>query len=101
THAANLGIQFLQPPRGSNKGAARTESCDEISDATGSLLPNLICRGAVMRLPVRRIAVLVGVKVFVRLRSHDLVYFTNRTVGAFVARSNHQFCTIGSQDAFA
>src|SRR5467141_5321218 len=91
-HAANCGIQLLEPPRRSYEGAAGTESRNKMRDAAGSLLPNFLGGGAIVSFPVRGIAVLVRVKILLRIRRNDFVHFANRAVGAFVTGSDHQLC---------
>src|SRR5262249_42197801 len=66
-----------------------------------SLFPNLVCGGAVMRLPVRRIAVLVWIEVSSRLSLDDFVHSANRTIGPFIPRSNDEFRPIRPEDALA
>ncbi len=68
-------------------------------DAAGGLLPNLVGRGAIVRLPVRGIAVLVRVKIFLRIFRHDFLHFANRAVGAFIAGSDHQLRAERGEDA--
>ena len=70
-------------------------------NAAGGLLPNLVGRGAIVRLPIRRITILVWVKIFVRISRDDFAHFANRTVGAFIARSDHEFRAEGPQDPLA
>src|SRR5215472_518384 len=72
-----------------------------MGDAARSLRPNLVGRGAVMRLPVGRIAVLVGIKVLLRRGGHDLVNLANRAVGPFIAWSDDQLGPVGPKDALA
>ncbi len=70
-------------------------------DAPGGLLPNFVRGAAVMRLPVRGVAVLIGIKIFLRLRRDDLLHAANRTVRALIAWSNNHFRAKGSQYALA
>ena len=101
THAANLRIQFFEALRRSYKSPAGAEPRYEMRYAAGSLRPDFVRGGAVVRLPVCRIAVLIGIKVFFGLRGHDFMDFVNRAVSAFIARSDHQFRAIGRQNALA
>src|SRR5258708_18008878 len=87
TDAANRGIQLAQPPRCSHKRAAGAQSGDKMRDAPAGLLPNFICRAAIVRLPVRWIAVLIRVKIFLRLSRYDLLHAANPPFGAFIART--------------
>src|SRR5205807_1902555 len=70
-------------------------------NAARSLRPDFVRRSAVMRLPIRRIAVLVGVKIFVGLCGNNLVYLANRAVRALIARRDDQFRAIRLEDALA
>src|SRR5260370_42349926 len=70
-------------------------------DAPGGLLPNFIRRATIMRLPVRWIAVLIRVKIFLRLSRYDLLHAANCAVGAFIARSHNRFRAKGSKYALA
>ena len=100
-HATNLGVQLFQAPRRSNERPARAQPCDEMGDPAGNLLPDLVRGGAVVGLPIRGIAVLIRVKVLVRLGGNDFMDSANRAVGALVARSDDQLRAIGRQDTLA
>src|SRR5437588_4074694 len=99
--AANFAIQFLQSPCRSDKSAAGAQPGHEMRNAARSLRPDFVRRSAVMRLPIRRIAVLVGVKIFVGLCRNNLVYLANRAVRALIARRDDQFRAIRLEDALA
>src|SRR5260370_8568488 len=66
--AADARVQLLEAPCGADKRAARSECSHEMRDAAPCLLPDFAGRSAVLRLPVGRIAVLIGIKIFLRLR---------------------------------
>src|SRR6266404_960082 len=100
-YAADCGIKFLEPPRRSYKCAARSECGNKMRDAAGGLLPNLVGGSAIVGLPVRGIAVLVRIKVFLRIFRNDFVHFANRTVGALIAGSDHQLSAESGEDALA
>src|SRR4051812_44768188 len=70
-------------------------------NASTSLFPDFIGGGAIVGLPVRRIAVLIGVKIFVRLGCDYLLYAANRTVRTFITRSNNHLRAEGGQDSLA
>ena len=65
------------------------------------LLPNLVGGGVVVRLPVRGIAVLVGIEIFLGIGGDNLVNTADRAVGAFVAGSDHELRAKRGEDAFA
>src|SRR5947207_11060119 len=67
THATDCWIQLFEPSRGADKRAARAKRRDKMRDTTGCLLPNLLSRSAIVRLPIRGIAVLVRVEIFFRI----------------------------------
>src|SRR6185369_10497215 len=91
TDAANGRIEFFEATRGSYESAAGAQSRDEVGDAATSLFPNFVCRAAIVRLPVRRIAVLIGIKISFGIVGDHFLDAMNGAIGAFVARSNHQF----------
>ena len=64
-------------------------------------MPNLVGRGAIVRLAICRIAVLVRVKIFLGISRDDFVYFANRAVGAFIAGSDHELRPEGRKDTLA
>src|SRR4029077_11612964 len=97
----DCGIEFLEPPSGSHERAAGAESGDEMSDADRSLFPDFGGSGAIVRLPISRIAVLIGIKIFFGLCGDDLVHFADGAVGAFIARSADEFRAEGRKDPFA
>src|SRR5580700_3152157 len=70
-------------------------------DAPAGLLPDFLCRGEVVRLPIGRIAVLVRVKVFFRLGRNYLMNPPNRSVRAFVTRCDDKLSAKRTEDAFA
>src|SRR5258708_13597807 len=98
--AANGRVQLLEAPRGADKRAARSECGHEMCDAASGLLPDFAGRGAVVRLPVGRVAVLIGIKIFLRLGRHDLVNPANSAVGALIARRNDPPPAKRTEDAF-
>src|SRR5580704_6272775 len=72
-----------------------------MSDAPAGLLPDLICGGAVMRLPVRRIAVLIRVEILFRVGRNNLMHPPDGPVRSFVTRSDDQLSAQSSEDPFA
>src|SRR5260370_8059292 len=90
-YATDCRIKLLEPSRRSDKGAARSECRNKMRDAAGGLLPNFVGGGAIVSLPVRGIAVLVRIKIFLGICGDDFVHFANCTIGAFIPRSDHQF----------
>src|SRR5580692_1077076 len=70
-------------------------------DAGAGLLPDLLSGRAVMRLPIRRIAVLIRVEILFRFGCDYLMNAPNCAVGALIAGSNNKLGTKSSEDAFA
>src|SRR5271163_1774464 len=70
-------------------------------DASAGLLPDFFGGGAIVRLPIRRIAVLIWVEVLFRFRCDDLMNAANCAVGAFVAGSNNELGPQSVEDALA
>src|SRR5918999_5501496 len=62
-----LGVVLLEALRGPDEGAARAEASDEVRDLTVRLLPDLRPRRLVVRTGIRRVGILVGVEVLLRL----------------------------------
>jgi len=69
--------------------------------AAAGLFPDFVRGGAVVRLPVSGIAVLIGIEIFLRIGGDDFVNFADRAVGGFVARRHDEFCAECGEDAFA
>src|SRR5260370_729 len=90
--AANGRVQLLEAPCGADKRAARSECGHEVCDTASGLLPDFAGRGAVVRLPVGRIAVLIGIKIFLRLGRHDLVNPANSPRRALLATPYDPLC---------
>src|SRR5579863_1521115 len=72
-----------------------------MSDLPARLLPDLVCGGAVMRLPVRGIAVLVRVEIFLWLSCHNLAHAPNRAIRALIPRRNDKLSAKSRKDSFA
>ena len=72
-----------------------------MGDTAAGLLPNFIRRAAIVRQPIRRIAVLIGIKIFRRLGSGQFTNASNGAVSSFVTGSHHQFRAIRVQNALA
>lgn len=66
------------------------------------LVPDFHAGGVVVRLPVGRVAVLIGIKVAVRVSGYQLAHGKNGPVAAFFSGRQHQFSAIRAQngDAF-
>src|SRR5580698_7919226 len=72
-----------------------------MSNAPPGLLPNLIRGGAVVRLPIGRIAVLIRVKVFFRFGRNNLMNPPNRSIRTLVAGRDHQLGSKSTKNALA
>ena len=83
----NLRIEFLQAARVSYECSAGSQACHKVSYAAAGLLPNLVRGGLIMRPPIGGIAVLIGIKIFVRLGRNDLPRAEDGAVGPLVPRS--------------
>ena len=99
--ASHRRIEFLEPPRRADKSAAGSQARHKVRDAPLGLLPNFRSGGLVMRLPVGRVAVLVGVEKLVRRRSVNLPCAADGAVRSFVRRRQNQLGAIGGQNALA
>src|SRR6516165_9647731 len=97
-HAANPWVQFPQPPRRPDECPARAETGHKMRHPARRLLPNLPRRRSKMRLPVRRIATLIGIEVFVRVLRHDFMHAPDRAVGPFFAGREHEHRAIRLQN---
>src|SRR5271165_3599326 len=69
--------------------------------AGAGLLPDFLGGSAVVRLPIRRIAVLIRVEILFRVGRDDLVNAPNCAVRPFIARGDNELCTQSTEDAFA
>src|SRR5258707_7459637 len=96
---ANARVQLLEAPRGADKRAARSECGHEMRDAASGLLPDFAGRGAVVRLPVGRVAVLIGIKIFLRLGRHDLVKPADSARRGVIAPPDEQLLRQSNEDA--
>ena len=101
TDAADFRIEFAEAARGADECAAGAKARDEMRDASFGLIPDFVCGAVIVRLPVRGIAVLIGIKIFLRIGGDDFVNFADRAVGGFVAGSHDEFGAERSEDAFA
>src|SRR5262245_3887202 len=70
-------------------------------NSTAGLLPKLVCCSVIMSLPIRGIAVLVRIEIFFRFCRDHFLHATNRSVCAFIARSNHQLRAKRGQNSLA
>src|SRR5215216_4667302 len=76
-------IEFFKPSARPDKSSARAETGDEVSHAPAGLLPYFERSRSVMRLPVGRIVVLIGVEIEFRVLFIQAARFTNRAVRSF------------------
>src|ERR1700722_12467626 len=97
----NTGIEFLQATRRAHERSAGAQTGDKMGDAAARLFPNFWRRSFVMCARVRRIAVLIGIKIFFGLGFVELADPVNRAVGAFVTRRVDDLCSICLQNLFA
>jgi len=86
TDALNSRIELLQPPGRAHKSAARAHAGDEMGDGVFGLLPNFGRGGLVMRAPVGRVAVLIGIKIFLRIAGVNLTSAPDRSVRSCIGR---------------
>src|SRR5260370_26561341 len=70
-------------------------------DAASGLLPDFAGRGAVVRLPIGRITVLIGIKIFFWVGRNNFMNPANRAIGSFIAGRNDQLRAERTEDALA
>src|SRR5580704_16737774 len=70
-------------------------------DAGASLPPDLLSGSAVVRLPIRRIAVLIRIEILFRLSRNNLMNAPDGAVGAFIARGDDEFGPQSIEDSLA
>src|SRR5271169_6640641 len=70
-------------------------------DAPAGLLPNFLRGSTIVRLPVRRIAVLIRVEIPFRVGRDDLMDATNCAVGALIAGGNDESGPQSTKDALS
>src|SRR5579885_3092380 len=68
-----IGVEFFEPPSGSHKSAACTDSRKKVGDPAVCLLPDLRSRCLIMRQWICRVIILVGHKVFIRVLGLSLL----------------------------
>ena len=99
--ALHGGIQFFEAARGADESTAGAEHGDEMGDAALGLLPDFVGRAQVVRLPVRFVGILVGVKILVGMLGGQLAREANRTVGAVGGIGIKNVGTVALQDLLA
>ena len=99
--AADFWIEFAEAARGADECAAGAKAGDEVRDASFGLIPDFVGGAVIVGLPVRGIAVLVGIEIFLRIGGDDFVDFANGAVGGFVAGSHDEFGAERGEDALA
>src|SRR5262249_14500998 len=99
--ATYCGIEFLEAARGADESAAGAESGNEMRDAAAGLLPDFVRGAAIVGLPVGRIAVLVGIEIFVGISGDHFFDFSDSAIGAFVAGSDGEFGAKCAENFFA
>src|SRR5690349_17839374 len=72
-----------------------------MSDAAFGLIPDFVGGAVIVGLPVGSVAVLIGIKIFLRIGGDDLVDFADGSVGRFVAGSDDEFGAECRKDALA
>ena len=82
-HNFNIRAVIFRTAAGSRQRTAGTDPGHKMSNLTGGLLPNLNARGAVVRLPISEIVVLIGQEIPVQLSLICAPYFQNGSVDAF------------------
>src|SRR5579864_1617847 len=97
----NRWLQLPQAPRCSYERATRAQSRYKMCNSPARLLPNLVGGCPIVRLPIGRIAVLIRVKILLRIGSNNLVNSPDRAVRALITRSDNQFGPKSAKDAFA
>ena len=98
---ANCRIKLSQSATCADKCSARAESCYKVRNFASRLFPGLIRGRAVMRLPICGIAVLVRIKIGVRVRRYEFAHTANCAIGALIARRHYQFRAVRNKNAFA
>src|SRR5688572_23346581 len=72
-------VELTEPATDADKGAARAESSDEMRQPPARLLDDLGSGRIEVRPPVAVVAVLIGIKVPVRIGRYHSPNFSNRT----------------------
>src|SRR5947208_4414335 len=99
--AADVALQLFQAPSGADERAAGAESGHKMRNTAARLLEDLGRGGFVMRLPVRRVVVLVRVEVEVGIFGRDLAHAPDGAVGAFHRVAVYDLRAVGRHDALA
>src|ERR1700676_289690 len=99
-NAPNFRIQFFQTSRSANESSAGAEHGNKMGDSAFGLLPDLVSRPEVMRLPVGVVRILVSVEIFVGMIGVELARYANRAVGAIRRIGINNVRSVGMQNMF-
>src|SRR5260370_19308346 len=99
--ALSSGIQLVEPSRGTHKGAAGTKSGDKVGNVVFGLLPNLERGGLIVRAPICRIAVLIGIEIPLRIAGVNLARPAYGSIGARVSGSQDDLGAVGRQNSLS
>jgi len=97
-HAMTIAMEAA---RSSGEGPRRAHESNEVRDAAFSLVENFRPRRVEMRLPVGRIAVLIGVKVTIRFGVVNFAHPALSAIGSLVGGRENKFRPVSFQDALA
>src|SRR5260370_21334944 len=99
--ALNSRIQLLEPSLGTHKGAAGSKSGDKVGNVVFGLLPNLERGGLIVRAPICRIAVLIGIEIPLRIAGVNLARPAYGSIGARVRGLQDDLGAVGPQNSLS
>src|SRR5713226_10702314 len=99
--AANRRVELFQAARYADKRSAGAQAGDKMGDAPAGLLPDFVGGGLVVRAPVCRIGVLVGIEILSGLAGVDFARAADGAVRTLVRRGNHQLDAVRLKDPLA
>ena len=99
--ATNRWVQLLEPARRSHERAAGPKTGDEVRHLALGLLPDLVRRRAVVRLPVGIVRVLIRVEVLVRLGGCAGAGFADGPVRSVGGVGPDDLGSVGREDPLA
>src|SRR5438552_19136539 len=86
----DCSFYLSQAPSSADKSAARAEAGNKMGDPPFGLLPDLVCSRVVVRLPVGRIVILIGIEIFTGRFAVSLARFSNRAIRTFLGICQYQ-----------
>src|SRR5579883_1442907 len=98
---ANPRIELAQAACRSRERSAGPQSRHKMRNFSAGLLPNFVCCRTVMRLPVRRVAVLVRVEILLRVLRHRFAHSPDGSIHLLIGWCEDEIHAVGRKDSLA